>query len=139
MLVMLMTSKNVHTSVNTGHQHIMLTLLLACMLFKALIPQGYMPGDVGAGEGLLVFCGLDLLADSEEPNTDNPHEQIFNSNHINLCLFSSLGNVNFYYASSADILIELLALAPFTGYDPPSHIRKPSFLQFGPRAPPTLS
>ena len=140
MLVVLMKPNRIHTSVNSGRQHIMLSLLLACVMFKALIPQGYMPGNIGAGEGVLVFCGLDLLSDSENilPNTNDSHEQFYDSDHANLCLFSALGGVNVNVASLSK-LFYLLAKTPLAGYDPPLSIRKPRFIQTGPRAPPVLS
>lgn len=149
-----MAFSKLHSEIKAGRRQIILSLLFSCVMFRALIPLGYMPGNVAAGQGLLIFCGLDSFADtrksdlfSSSPDSfdieqalyDNPHEQLYDAGHANLCVFSPFGQVAVVPTDFLNSSFMLLAREPYSGYDPPFQLTTRRYFQYSSRAPPLLS
>ncbi|OZG72441.1 hypothetical protein BTA51_15045 [Hahella sp. CCB-MM4] len=117
-----------------GHQ-LLLTLLLSCLMLQALIPHGYMPGNLAAGDGALVFCGLDLSQNADNPD-DNSQDSHYLAEKHNLCAFTSFAqSATLTSFEAPDLYISALTNS-FTGYDPPSDLLTPHYILPLSRAPP---
>ncbi len=119
-----------------GHQ-LLLTLLLSCLMLQALIPHGYMPGNLAEGDGALIFCGLDLSQNADNQDDNNPDSHYQAESH-NLCIFSSFAqSAVLSSVGTPDLYISALTNS-FTGYDPPADLLIPHYSLPLTRAPPSI-
>ncbi|WP_020408296.1 hypothetical protein [Hahella ganghwensis] len=116
------------------HQ-LLLTLLLSCLMLQALIPHGYMPGDLAAGEGALVFCGLEL---NDDPDQVSPQDQDshYQAESHNLCTFTTFAQSATLSIPDVSNLYTSAITTGYTGYDPPLGVLQPTYSLPPSRAPP---